>query len=1060
MPQGLTVPAWYNDDHYISEKVDECNTIKFGDQSDWNADSVKAALASAFGEETYAPWMGYDNFVSNGNAENCSPSQYFVVSEYLAAKAAQLNEIQYEDKTDWDQAKVLDAFRAANISAWDHYTTTGQQEGINPSNAFDNDAFFTAKCAILNAWQNKDGTVGYEGKDDWTKDDVIAVFQSLGINPIMNQPENPDAASLVIKAENPVDGGNFNPWNPTGATEYNDIPLVAGQTEYPGTDGNDNFIGAVPGASNDVILQRDDLIDGGSGQDKLTLAMSSDWNGFNNRGGMTNVETVDLNNTGTRAHNFNASGIDGAQTYNLNGNLTLSNLAAGVAVNMANYNANTAATIGFAKDVVAGNSDTLDLGIENMIGRNNSPINVKAAGVETLNLDVEGKSNAISLVTNSDLGDLGIKGNGNLRISEVNAGLETIVAEDAAGNLNIDASAATVIESATLGSGDDTLVVQDLALRAPVDGGDGSDTLVLQSAAKSSYYLQMTNVENLTVKDNNHAVALGGNDIDGLETLTVKNTNSDITLEGYTDTSSLNVVAQGTVGPEADILVAEMDTVNFTVGDNDRETADRFLGTIALPDTSTLDITVLDGTSTGPASFNGVILGGGIDEVNINTATNNSTFNLKNGSDLDEVGSVSVKGFGGVNLGDNFEMGSDADSLNVDAGQLYADFAGSFKANANVDQVLDITGTHTGSNGIAVTGSYDSVTYTGSTRADVINLNGFTPDSNGQYAFDLDGGLNIVLGGTEEQLSSYINSDTAIKYFAGNTASLTGSDVNGESLEMAPGSNLAINASDVKSNLNLTGIDFASGSSTFKITGAQDKAVINLGDTPDSGAEITGAWSGNQVTITDLTVNLTESGTTAYIDSENFAVNFTVNSLTGGNTAYVDLGRLNSGGLNNDGDGSSSGHVPNLVITKNTIDKLTVGLPTDLSDGNWFTVYADNFQKANGTYFADVLLAPANCDVDIPVSNPGAAPTVGAKVLSWMNEAGIDDVLDGSVKFTNMAHGIFNNAVEYQSLDNEYHYAFFFRGENGGNTAVVLTGVGGTRLNGDDLDNGFGQLSA
>lgn len=231
-------------------------------------------------------------------------------------------------------------------------------------------------------------------------------------------------------------------------------------------------------------------------------------------------------------------------------------------------------------------------------------------------------------MTNGDLGDLGIKGNGNLRISEVNAGLETIVAEDAAGNLNIDASAATVIESATLGSGDDTLVVQDLALRAPVDGGDGSDTLVLQSAAKSSYYLQMTNVENLTVEDNNHAVALGGNDIDGLETLTVKNTNSDITLEGYTDTSSLNVVAQGTVGPEADILVAEMDTVNFTVGDNDRETADRFLGTIALPDTSTLDITVLDGTSTGPASFNGVILGGGIDEVNINTATNNSTFNL------------------------------------------------------------------------------------------------------------------------------------------------------------------------------------------------------------------------------------------------------------------------------------------------------------------------------------------------------------------------------------------------------------------------------------------------
>ena len=284
MPQGLTVPAWYNDDHYISEKVDECNTIKFGDQSDWNADSVKAALASAFGEETYAPWMGYDNFVSNGNAENCSPSRYFVVSEYLAAKAAQLNEIQYEDKTDWDQAKVLDAFRAANISAWDHYTTTGQQEGINPSNAFDNDAFFTAKCAILNAWQNEDGTVCYEGKDDWTKDDVIAVFQSLGINPIMNQPENPDAASLIIKAENPVDGGNFNPWA-GGAPELEPVELTTGQ-DILTSDVPTNFIGTVATSQAKSTLNSNDQITGSDG-DVLTIDLNASFQGMTRGGFVT-----------------------------------------------------------------------------------------------------------------------------------------------------------------------------------------------------------------------------------------------------------------------------------------------------------------------------------------------------------------------------------------------------------------------------------------------------------------------------------------------------------------------------------------------------------------------------------------------------------------------------------------------------------------------------------------------------------------------------------------------------------------------------------------------------
>ena len=93
MPQGLTVPAWYNDNYYINEKVDECNTIRFGDagQLPWTAESVRSFLAAANGEADYQPWMGYENFVSNGNAENCSPNPLFNVMEYLTAKANQLN---------------------------------------------------------------------------------------------------------------------------------------------------------------------------------------------------------------------------------------------------------------------------------------------------------------------------------------------------------------------------------------------------------------------------------------------------------------------------------------------------------------------------------------------------------------------------------------------------------------------------------------------------------------------------------------------------------------------------------------------------------------------------------------------------------------------------------------------------------------------------------------------------------------------------------------------------------------------------------------------------------
>ncbi len=51
----------------------------------------RAFLAAANGEADYQPWMGYANFVSNGNAENCSPNPLFNVMEYLTAKANQLN---------------------------------------------------------------------------------------------------------------------------------------------------------------------------------------------------------------------------------------------------------------------------------------------------------------------------------------------------------------------------------------------------------------------------------------------------------------------------------------------------------------------------------------------------------------------------------------------------------------------------------------------------------------------------------------------------------------------------------------------------------------------------------------------------------------------------------------------------------------------------------------------------------------------------------------------------------------------------------------------------------
>ncbi|MCX4310714.1 MAG: hypothetical protein OSJ28_10585, partial [Desulfovibrio sp.] len=62
MPEGLTVPAWYNDNNYINEKVNECNNIKFGavegeEFTPWTAETVRDFMAGVNNEASYSPWM-------------------------------------------------------------------------------------------------------------------------------------------------------------------------------------------------------------------------------------------------------------------------------------------------------------------------------------------------------------------------------------------------------------------------------------------------------------------------------------------------------------------------------------------------------------------------------------------------------------------------------------------------------------------------------------------------------------------------------------------------------------------------------------------------------------------------------------------------------------------------------------------------------------------------------------------------------------------------------------------------------------------------------------------
>lgn len=169
-------PTWFDADFYLEGKLAQLKAVdtegKLNDGKAWSSvDGVKAALEAAGykGDEGL-----YQHFVDHGMDENISPMEGFDVMFYLQSKADALNAVKYEGK-EWDAASVMDAFKAAGIeSAWEHYQLYGSNEGIATSADFDSAAYFVAKVKQLN-------DTAYEGRSNWTVDEVKAAFAEQGL---------------------------------------------------------------------------------------------------------------------------------------------------------------------------------------------------------------------------------------------------------------------------------------------------------------------------------------------------------------------------------------------------------------------------------------------------------------------------------------------------------------------------------------------------------------------------------------------------------------------------------------------------------------------------------------------------------------------------------------------------------------------------------------------------------------------------------------------------------------------------------------------------------------
>ena len=169
-------PTWFDETFYLNGKLAQLKAVdpkgKLNDGKAWSSmDDVKAALKAAGyeGDEGL-----YQHFVDFGMDENISPNEAFDATFYLKSKADALNAINYEGKV-WTAASVMDAFKAAGIeSAWEHYQMFGSSEGIATSADFDSEAYFVAKVNQLNS-------TAYEGRSNWTVDEVKAAFAEQGL---------------------------------------------------------------------------------------------------------------------------------------------------------------------------------------------------------------------------------------------------------------------------------------------------------------------------------------------------------------------------------------------------------------------------------------------------------------------------------------------------------------------------------------------------------------------------------------------------------------------------------------------------------------------------------------------------------------------------------------------------------------------------------------------------------------------------------------------------------------------------------------------------------------
>ncbi len=683
-------PTWFDYEFYMGAKLAQMQ--KADPAGNWTT----GKLVDAFAQNGFLGEDGaYEHFVQFGANEDVAPNADFNASEYYAAKAAQFYGVEPSAVTELDIANVKAIIAENGMNAWTHYVQYGSDEGVNPSNAFDADAYLDAKTAALVAAGEKqpDGS-------EWTPEAVQKAISDAGMTVLEHylQYAGTGEGEVAQGVTFPVPDDQKVPAEVTGNTYV----LTPDLDAIVGTNGSDVIIGATQDGKG--TFTSGDSIDGGEGVDTLKLYGV---NGVSK--GLQTVKNVEQLEAFAGSGTYDVSGWEGLEKASfkagtvstLTANATLTDVALdgvgadmtltgdGIAnVTVKNLDEDRSVTV-----VNTTENHALNVALENAskVGKDGVPttsVTLVDAAAEALNLASNGAtvnsvtlsslSAALKTMTVSGEADLVVDG-----LADVSK-LESIDGSAAKGDLALGTLNDATL-NVTTGSGDDTFVLGNTATHAvTVSTGEGDDEVTLGAALAKGSSIDLGAGDDVlkleSAQLNKDATVNGGEGTDALvftNTATFNAANADLNaVKGFE-----------VLGVEDATLTVDSSLVNF----------DDFLvsdaGKIVLTNAQDNDtVTFEAGVST---------------DNTITMAARNTVLDLNLVGDDKAVANVSA-------------MVGGATTLNISSSGLLEEKASTLTADNNV---LNLTGDNAKLN---LTGDQDlTLKLTGDTKGFTVDATGF-----------------------------------------------------------------------------------------------------------------------------------------------------------------------------------------------------------------------------------------------------------------------------------------------------------------------------------------------